>query len=179
MQEYIRQLRQNRCFKATELFNNGLVDAGVNVQELRKGFLQEIALLQNRTRGPLFELMAEVMIGKIFNISDFDRQAVFTVPQLGKRRFDLFSPSHGIAFEVKSGYVGLRSFTRKQIAKDKYLLTHDEQVKRIVWVCFRGATEPLVKALERGTSDAVIDYFDIGFGEMEPHAGKAQQVIRV
>lgn len=172
MQEYNRELRHNRDFRATELFKTGLVDAGVNVQVLRKGFLQEIALLQNRTRGPLFELMAEVMIGKTFNISNFDKQAVFIVPGLGVRRFDLFEPGRGIAFEVKSGYVRLRGFTRKQIEKDKYLLAHDDRIKKVIWVCFRGATVPLVRALERGEPTVVIDYYDIGFDHMEPHEGK-------
>lgn len=178
MKSYIRELRQNRDFKATEFFKNSLFKTGVEIKDLQKRFLSDIALLQNRTRGPLFKLMAEVMIGNVFNVSEFDRQAVFTTPD-GVRRFDLFVPSQGIAFEVKSGYVRLRSFTSEQINKDRYLLENDERVKRVIWVCFRGATAPLERTLKGKEHEPEIEYFDIGYDQMEVDEEKPKQVIRV
>lgn len=178
MKNYIRELRQNRDFKATELLKNSLCKTGVEIKDLQKRFLSDIALLQNRTRGPLFELMAEVMIGNVFNVSEFDRQAVFTTPD-GVRRFDLFVPSQGIAFEVKSGYVRLRRFTREQINKDRHLLANDERVKRVIWVCFRGATAPLINALDGKGLKPEIEYFDIGYDQMEVDEEKPKQIIRI
>lgn len=178
MNEYIHQLRHNREFRATELLKSSLDNQGVKVKTLGGNFLKEIALLQNRTRGPLFELMAEVMIVKAFNLSEFNRQAVFITP-FGVRRFDLYVKSGGIAFEVKSGYARLRSFTRKQIQKDRYLLENDETVKRVIWVCFRGATAPLLNALMGSGPEPNIECFDIAIDQMEADYDKDRQVIRI
>nr|VFJ65142.1 MAG: hypothetical protein BECKFM1743C_GA0114222_103874 [Candidatus Kentron sp. FM]VFJ65994.1 MAG: hypothetical protein BECKFM1743A_GA0114220_103975 [Candidatus Kentron sp. FM] len=161
MKAYLQELKQNREFKATEIVKNSLNNAGIDVNDLNKNLLRDISLIQNRTRGPLFELMSEVIIGNVFDVKEFDKQTVFSTP-FGKRRIDFLIPEQGVAIEVKSGYGRLRSFIRDQVKKDRYILDHEPNIKQIVWVCFRGATEPLIRLLQENE----IEYCDIEYDKL-------------
>ena len=58
-------------------------------------------------------------------------------------------------------------------------MKNDERVKRVIWICFRGATAPLVRVLKGEKGEPEIDYFDIGYDRMESHEDKSRQLIRV
>jgi hypothetical protein len=176
MDKYLDDLRRNRSFKATEIIQSSLEKTGIRRSELDKSLFQKISLIQNRTRGPLFELMAESIIGKVFEISEFDRQKVFKTP-FGDRKIDLFVPDKKIAIEVKSGYARSTAFTRKQVKKDRHIIEHQDEVDRVIWFCFRGATSPLIRYMASNS----IEYCDIeydSFGEQISEAEK-KVVIRV
>lgn len=172
MKEYLKNLKENRDFKATEILRSSLNDSGVNIKEINKNLLRDISLIQNRTRGPLFELMAEVIIGNVFGVKDFKKQNVYKTPY-GKRRVDLFIAETGVAIEVKSGYGRSRKFIREQIKKDKYILTHEPDVKQIVWVCFRGATKPLIALLNKNG----IQYCDIEYDRLDTQSEEIKKTI--
>lgn len=172
MKKYLKELRENRDFKATEIVKNSLNDSGVDVRDLNKNLLRDISLIQNRTRGPLFELMAEVIIGNVFGVNKFDKQIVYSTPY-GKRRIDLFIPETGVAIEVKSGYGRSRKFIREQIKKDNYILANEPNVKQIVWVCFRGATKPLIALLQKNG----IEYCDIEYDKLDTQSEVIEKTI--
>jgi hypothetical protein len=172
MKTYLMELRENREFKATDIVKNSLNNAGIDVKDLNKNLLQDISLIQNRSRGPLFELMAEVIIGNVFNVNEFDKQTVFSTPY-GKRRIDLFIPRQGVAIEVKSGYGRLRNFIKEQIKKDAFILTHEPSVKQVVWVCFRGATKPLTELLQKNG----IEYCDIEYDKLDTQSADIEKTI--
>jgi len=172
MKKYLDGLRRNRDFKATEIIQSSFAKTGIRRAELDKGLFQEIALIQNRTRGPLFELMAEVIIGKVFTLQGCDRQKVLSTPY-GDRKIDIYIPSDKVAIEVKSGYARSTAFTRKQIQKDKYLLEYQCDVKRVVWFCFRGATDPIQKSLK----DTGIEYCDIEYDSFEEQVSETEKIV--
>lgn len=179
MDKYLDDLRKNRYFKATEIIQSSFEKTGIRKSELDKSLFQKISLIQNRTRGPLFELMAETIIGKVFKINDFDRKKIFKTP-LGDRRIDLFVPDEKIAIEVKSGYARSTVFTRKQVNKDRYIIhytlfiiQHEAEVERVVWFCFRGATNPLKKILNHNG----IEYCDIEYDIFGEQVSEAEKVV--
>lgn len=119
--------------------------------------------------------MAEVIIGKVFGVKKFSKQNVYSTPY-GKRRIDLFIPETGVAIEVKSGYGRSRKFIREQIKKDTYIVANEPEIKQIVWVCFRGATKPLIALLQKNG----IDYCDIGYDKLDSQSGAIEKTfIRV
>jgi len=172
MKDYLRELKENRDCKATEIVKNSLNNSGFEVKDLNKDLLRDISLIQNRTRGPLFELMAEVIIGNVFGVKEFKKQNVYTTPY-GKRRIDLFIAETGVAIEVKSGYGRSRKFTRKQIEKDSYILQNEPNVNQIVWVCFRGATKPLITLLHKNG----IQYCDIEYDKIDTQRDAIEKTI--
>lgn len=172
MDKYLDDLKKNRSFKATEIIQSSLEKAGIKKSELDKSLFQKISLIQNRNRGPLFELMTEAIIERVFGINEFDRQAVFKTP-FGDRRIDLFIPDNKIAIEVKSGYARSTAFTRNQIMKDNYLIQHTAEVERVVWFCFRGATNPLMKFL----STNGVEFCDIGYDTFEEQMLEAEKIV--
>ncbi len=121
MDEYLNELRKNRAFKATEILKNDFNNLGIEITKINKNLLKDISLIQNLARGPLFELMAEVIIGNVFGVKKFKRQNIYKTPY-GQRKIDLFVAETGVAIEVKSGYGRLRRFIWEQIKKDKYIL---------------------------------------------------------
>lgn len=172
MKEYLKELKENRNFRATEIVRNSLGNSGIDVKDLNRNLLRDIALIQNRTRGPLFELMAEVVIGNVFCVREFKKQNVYETPY-GKRRIDLFISETGVAIEVKSGYGRLRKFIREQIRKDNYILQNESTVNEIVWVCFRGATNPLITFLHKHG----IQYCDIEYDSLDEQCGAVEKTI--
>ena len=153
MKKYQKELKRSRSVKADKILKDFVDKHG-----LKKKLLKELTLLQNRTRGNLFELMGEVSMNSVFRISDFEQQKTFDTP-LGKRRIDLFSEKEGLIVEVKSGYARSRAFVRKQIEKDFYIVKNYPKVKKAVWLLFRGATQPLIKCLEKYN----IEYLDLEY----------------
>lgn len=172
MQKYKKELRENRALKATEVLRRSLDDAGVGIAGIGKSLLKDISLIQNRTRSPVFELMAEVIIGNVFGVDGFRKQNVYTTPY-GKRRIDLFIAEAGVAIEVKSGYVRSRKFIREQVRKDRYILSNEPEVKQVVWVCFRGATQPLINLLNKGG----IQYCDIEYDRLDAQSEEIKKVV--
>ena len=169
MEEYLYELRKNREFKANKILKDCLDN---NFWGTNKKLLRDISLIQNRTRGPLFELMAEIIIGKVFGVSEFDKQTVFSTPY-GRRKIDLFIPDQSVAIEIKSGYARLKNFIKKQILKDNYILINDPGVKQIVWVCFRGATKPLVTYLKKNC----IDYVDVEYDRLGDQGEAIKKIL--
>ena len=153
MKNYLKKLKKNRSIKADEILKGFVTEHG-----LRKRLISEITLLQNRTRGDLFELMGSLTVSNVYNIKDFTSQKVFETP-LGKRKVDLFSEKEQIIIEVKSGYARSNSFTRKQIQKDVYIVNNYTEVKKAVWILFRGGTKPLIHCLEKSN----IEYIDVEY----------------
>lgn len=172
MKNYLKKLKENRDFKATEILKNSLNKSDIDVRELNKNLLRDISLIQNRARGPLFELMAEVIIGNAFGVKEFEKQNVYATPY-GSRRIDLFIAETGVAIEVKSGYGRSRKFTRNQIKKDSYILQNEPNVKQIVWVCFRGATKPLITLLQKNG----IQYCDIEYDKIDTQSDVIEKNI--
>jgi hypothetical protein len=170
MKKYQKDLKQLREQKADQILKDDLIDK----YGLRKGLLKEITLIQNSSRGRIFEIMGEVTIAKVFDVEDFDKQKVFNTPY-GKRRIDLYSKEKGVIIEVKSGYARSKAFIRKQIQKDLYILENESHIKKAVWICFRGATKPLMKLLENSN----IDYVDMEYDKMEIDSKSEKTVIRV
>ena len=125
--------------------------------ELKK-LLSEITILQNRTRGNLFELMGELTVSDIYNIKDFKTQKIFETP-LGKRKVDLFSEQEQLIIEIKSGYARSNAFTRKQVKKDIYIINNYDEVKKVIWILFRGGTKPFIKYLDKYN----IEHFDVEY----------------
>ena len=158
MKGYLKELHRNREFKANEILKDKLQETGALPEDSRERIIKSISLIQNRTRGPLFELMAEVILAKIYKFENYDRQAVFETPY-GKRRIDLYIPDQKLAIEVKSGYARSRKFVRTQIKKDHYVLRNNPEVEKIVWICFRGATKPLISYLKKHD----IEYYDLEY----------------
>jgi len=175
MKNYQKELKKNRDFKATEIINNSFEKSDIDIKVLNRNLLRDISLIQNRARGPMFELMAEVIIRNAFGIKNFNKQNVYSTPY-GKRRIDLFLPETGVAIEVKSGYARSKKFIREQIKKDNYILNNEPLVKQIVWMCFRGATKPLIVFLKKNN----IEYCDIGYDKFDSkHETKESDVIRI
>lgn len=153
MKKYLKNLRKNRSIKADEILKDF-----IDKHNLRKKLLSEITILQNRTRGSLFELMGELTVSDIYDIKDLETQKTFDTP-LGKRKVDLFSESEQLIIEIKSGYARSNSFTRKQIDKDIYIVNNYNEVKKAVWILFRGGTKPIIKYLDKYN----IQYFDVEY----------------
>ena len=103
----------------------------------------------------------------------FDKQKVFSTP-LGDRKIDLYIPSKKVSIEVKSGYARSTAFTRKQVKKDRYLI--DNEIERVVWFSFRGATKPLEKFL--GSNG--IEFCDLEYDTFNEQVSEAEKkIIRV
>ena len=153
MKKYQKELKKSRSLKADEIIKDFIDKHG-----LKKKLLKELSLLQNRTRGNLFELMGELSVNSVFGITNFDQQKTFYTP-LGIRRVDLYSKKEGIIIEVKSGYARSRAFVRKQIEKDHYIVKNHPEVKKSIWLLFRGATQPLIKYLKKHN----IEYVDLEY----------------
>jgi hypothetical protein len=170
MKKYQQDLKELREFKANQILKDDLIDKF----GLRKSLLQGITLVQNRTRGKIFEIMGEVCATKAFEIQNFSRQTVFNTPY-GKRKADIYDEKQGILIEVKSGYARSKHFTREQVQKDFYILKNYENIKRIIWVCFRGATKPLISYLHKHS----IEYFDVEYDKIEIDSTKEKEIIRV
>ena len=170
MKPYIKELRKNRDLKANEILKMDLIDKF----NLRDGLLRELSLIQNKARGNIFEIMGEVIVGNTFNIDKFSTQTVFDTPY-GKRRVDLYDEKNGIIIEIKSGYARSKSFIRKQIKKDSYILNNHKNINRAIWICFRGATSPLQLFLNKYN----IEYFDIEYDKIDNSTLIPKTVIKV
>lgn len=153
MKKYKTDLKKTRELKADKILKDFIDKHG-----LRKSLLTELTLLQNRTRGSIFELMGEVSVTTVFNIDHPETQKVFNTP-FGKRKVDLYFEADGVIVEIKSGYARSRSFIRKQIQKDAFIVNDDHHIKRAVWILFRGATKPLITYLEKNK----IEYIDMKY----------------
>lgn len=169
MKKYQKDLKSYREFKANQILKDDLIDKF----GLRKSLLSQIALIQNRTRGKVFEIMGEVCVKEAFDVKDFDRQSSFETP-FGLRKIDIFDKEKGLIIEVKSGYARSKLFVRKQIQKDAYLVKYHSDIKKAIWVCFRGATKPLINYLKQYK----IDYYDVGYDKMEIDFGE-KSIVRV
>lgn len=170
-----KQNTGKRAYRATAVIRDGLADSGVAPDGLSKNLFQDIALIQNRARGQLFEKMAEIMIGNAFGVRDFKKQICFMTPH-GKRKIDLFIGETGVAVEVKSGYGRLCKFTKEQIEKDRFILEHEPEVSQVVWMCFRGATRPLIASLKKNG----IDYCDIEYDRLNGCSDEDEKnIIRI
>jgi hypothetical protein len=139
---------------------------------LDSSLINEISLMQNRTRGKVFEMM-----GKILVASHFERQgkngveivsdtatflSVDSRGRKAKRRFDLYVPEMKVGVEIKSGRVHFNRFTRDQIHKDGYLLKR-EVVAEIWWFLFYGASKRVLEELDKHS----ISYGDLAFTDYE------------
>ncbi|UAA37286.1 hypothetical protein KIH87_11115 [Paraneptunicella aestuarii] len=166
MKKYIKGLKEHRERKAKAMLVNVFESSNLDINAHGKPFLDDIIKniipLQNRTRGSIFEVMAEVIIGNTFGITDFDKQVSFVTPY-GVRRIDLFSKNQAVAIEIKSGFARLNSATRAQVRKDISILNNEDSVDRVVWFCFRGATKPLIKHL----TESQIEYVDLEYDKLD------------
>lgn len=168
MKNYLKSLKKNRSIKADQILKDF-----INKYDLRKKLLSEITLLQNRTRGNLFELMGELTVSDTYNIKDFETQKIFDTPW-GKRKVDLFSSNEQLIIEIKSGYARSNSFTRKQIEKDKYIINNYKDVKKSIWILFRGGTKPLTKFLDKSN----IEYLDVEYDMKEDSNENNKKILK-
>ncbi len=166
--------KNNRDFKSIKNLKNCFDNSGIEINKLDNTLIKNIVLTQNRGRGKLFEIMAEVMVANVFGVAEFKKQNIYQTPY-GKRRIDLFIPAKGIAVEVKSGYGRVRGFIKDQIKKDAYILLNEPEVKQIIWLCFRGATKPLIKLLKENH----IQYYDIEYDRIDTKTQNTKKTIRI
>ena len=158
MKKYLHNLKQNRERKAKQMLEQVFESSNLSMAEhgetIFEGMIKDFIPLQSRTRGAIFEVMAEGLIGNTFDITDFKRQRVYHTP-FGKRKIDLYSPKREVIIEIKSGYARLNKSTRLQINKDGYIRDNEPGVNHVVWFCFRGATAPLTRYLEKNNIEVI------------------------
>lgn len=175
---HLSTLRENRSRRFDSNLKPALEAEGIDSGQFRPRFFQDVALMQNRTRGPLFELAGEVLLmGHLQRMghvgAELRKQVRFAAGDK-LRIADFFAPVIKTIFEVKSGYVVWSKPVRLQAEKDTWLLKQSQEVTEVVWLLFRGGSARALAGLEA----AGIECFDLGFGEEEP-VGKPTTVIRV
>lgn len=146
--------------------------------QFSQGFFQNMALMQNRTRGTLFELAGEVLLtGHLQRMgltgTELRKQVRFAVEDR-IRVADFYVPAIKTIFEIKSGYVIWNKPLRQQAKKDAWLLGQSQEVTRVVWFLFRGGSARALAGLEA----AGIECFDLGLGGEEP-VSQPTTVIRI
>jgi hypothetical protein len=171
-------LRENRSRRFDSNLKPALEAKGIDSNQFRQRFFQDMALMQNRTRGPLFELAGEVLVtGHLQRMghggAELRKQVRFAVAD-GVRVVDFLVAAIKTVFEVKSGYVLWSKPVRLQAAKDAWLLDHSPDVTQVIWLLFRGGSARALAGLQA----AGIECFDLGFGGTEP-VSKPTTVIRV
>jgi len=171
-------LRGNRSRRFDSNLKPTLEAQGIDTSQFGSRFFQDIALMQNRVRGSLFELAGERLIASHLQRlghggAELCKQVRFTVAD-GVRVADFFAPAINAIFEVKSGYVTWSKPIRQQAKKDTWLLEQSHEVARVAWFLFRGGS---VRALA-GLQAAGIECFDLGLGGEEPIT-QPTTVIRV
>ncbi len=177
-QTHLATLRTNRERRFESGLKPALDVAGVEAGVFKSRFFQDVALIQNRARGQLFELIAErLLVGHLQRMglegADFERQVRFPVDQ-GIRVADFYVPAKRLIVEVKSGYVTWSRSVRLQAAKDACLLQSADRVGQVEWFLFRGGSP---RALA-GLAAAGITCYDLGFGGEKSEA-KVATVIRL
>ncbi|MFZ2854537.1 MAG: hypothetical protein WAZ34_10580 [Rhodocyclaceae bacterium] len=171
-------LRENRSRRFDSNLKPALEARGIDSGQFRQRFFQDMALMQNRTRGSLFELAGEVLLtGHLQQMghagAELRKQVRFAAGDK-LRIADFFAPAIKTIFEVKSGYVVWSKPVRLQAAKDAWLLKQSPEVAQVVWLLFRGGSARALAGLEA----ADIECFDLGFGGEAP-VSKPTTVIRV
>lgn len=175
---HLNTLRGNRSRRFDSNLKPTLEAEGVDSGQFGQRFFQDMALMQNRTRGPLFELAGEVLLtGHLQRLghasAELRKQVRFAAGD-NLRIADFFAPAIKTIFEIKSGYVVWSKPVRLQAEKDAWLLKHSQEVTQVVWLLFRGGSARALAGLE----SAGIDYFDLGFGGEVP-VSNPTTVIRV
>ena len=175
---HLETLRNNRS-RRFESNLKPLLEAqqGESVQ-FSHGFFQNMALMQNRTRGALFELAGEVLLtGHLRRMGlvgmELRKQVRFAVGDR-IRIADFYVPAIKTIFEIKSGYVVWNKPLRQQAEKDAWLLDQAQEINRAVWFLFRGGSTRALAGLEASG----IECFDLGLGGDEP-VSQPTTVIRV
>lgn len=156
-----------------------LSDASSGTLNLNLKLLNEIALIQNRARGKVYEQMGLVLVQYFLReienyqgpINITEDKVVFDCPdsngQQSKRRFDLFLLDFQIGVEIKSGRVTYRGSIRNQIYKDHFLMK--EGLIQGVWLfLFYGASKRVISELNKRN----ITYIDFGFNDFEDDSAK-------
>jgi hypothetical protein len=157
VRKYVRELRALRRRHFKRDLAEKLRAAGVNPDEMEQSFYRDMRNLQNRTRGPLFELLAEVSIQQTFrdgrNLKSSvglelapEKHVRFETPD-GLRVADLYYRADRSVVEVKSGYIYASRDIKAQVKKDRWLLANHDEVDEVVWVLFRGGSAPLLAHL--------------------------------
>ena len=175
---HLNTLRGSRSRRFDSNLKPSLDAEGIDSGQFRQRFFQDMALMQNRTRGPLFELAGEgLLMGHLQRLghagAELRKQVRFAAGD-NLRIADFFAPAFNTIFEIKSGYVVWSKPVRLQAAKDAWLLKQSLEVTEVVWLLFRGGS---ARALD-GLESAGIECFDLGFGWEDP-ASKPTTLIRV
>jgi hypothetical protein len=151
-----------------------LSDASSGTLNLNTKLLNEIALIQNRARGKVYEQMGLVLVQYYLreienyqgSINIAEDKVVFDCPnskgKQSKRRFDLFLLDFQIGVEIKSGRVTYRGSIRDQIYKDHFLMKKGD-VQDVWWFLFYGASKRVISELNKRN----IAYIDFGFNDFE------------
>lgn len=161
---HLATLRQNRTRRFESNLKPLLTAQGVDTKQFSQRYFQDIALMQNRARGNLFELAGEVLVTNHLKRMgharvDLRKQVRFAVAD-GVRIVDFFVSEIKTTFEVKSGYLTWSKSVRLQAKKDAWQLDQSHAVARVVWFLFRGSSPRALAGLQA----AGIECFDLGFG---------------
>lgn len=174
----LKILQENRSRRFESNLKSSLEALAIDTSQFGQRFFQSMALAQNRTRGPLFESLGELLL-----IGHLQRRGYPGVELRKQVRFaaedsirvvDFFVPAIKTIFEVKSGYLTWCKPVRLQSKKDAWLLGQSEEVAAVVWFLFRGGS---VRALA-GLQAAGIECSDLGF-DSEASVSKPTTVIRI
>lgn len=166
--KHLDTLRENRSRRFESRLKPLLDVQGVATDGFRQRFFQDMALMQNRARGSLFELAGEALVtGHLRRMghagAELRRQVRFAVAD-GFRIADFYVPALRTSFEVKSGYVVWNKSVRLQAQKDAWLLGQAQAVARVVWLLFRGGSARALAGLQA----AGIECFDLEFDTATP-----------
>lgn len=175
---HLTSLREGRFRRFDSNLKPVLEAQGIDTSQFRQRFFQDMALIQNRMRGTLFELAGEMLLTKHLERQGHGGAELRKQARLSSgdrlRIADFFAPTIKTIFEVKSGYVVWSKPVRLQAEKDAWLLKQSREVTKVVWLLFRGGS---TKALA-GLHAAGIECFDLGFGDEVP-VGKQSVPIKV
>lgn len=174
---HLPTLRDNRERRFVSSVKPSLEKAGIDAGIFQPRFFQDISLIQNRTRGRVFELMAEVLLaGHLQRMGldgrAFEKQVRFEID--GKIRIaDFYVPAKRMIVEVKSGYVIWNRSVREQVAKDVGLMKQSKQVADVMWLLFRGGSARALASMEK----AGITCYDLGFGVPQAESDSGPKTI--
>jgi len=175
---HLAALRENRSRRFESNLKPALVAGGVDPSLFQSRFFQDMALLQNRTRGPLFELAGELLLirhlARLGYAGTELRKQVRLPADDELRIADFYAPAIKTLFEVKSGYICWSKAIRHQVGKDAWLLRNSPEVAEVIWLLFRGAS---AKALSHLAAMGIV-CVDLGFGDGQVSDGP-KTVIRV
>lgn len=175
---HLAALRENRLRRFESNLKPSLAVAGIDPAQFQSRFFQDMALLQNRTRGPLFELAGELLLtqhlARLGHAGTELRKQVRLPAGDELRIADFYAPAIKTLFEVKSGYICWSKAVRHQVGKDAWLLRNSPEVAEVIWLLFRGAS---AKALSQLAAVGIV-CVDLGFGNAEVSDGP-KTVIRV